>query len=196
MKFDLIILIIFCLLEALICSTDGLNEKSLKDSTIKTLKYFNEFYQKEIKFENKKPFSDLKFTYYPLSIDNIQFKFDEYKLLHIKYVNLKSTLEGKYKYGRLFGVASFKAQLSNFSWEQVFVVAQDNLANGKIDIKYKPHEESALKFNIFRLTSQKTKYDEDLKKNLLMFDYNALKIQLRKVSKLIFDTLQTDLNRY
>ena len=188
--------IIFCLLEALICSTDGLNEKSLIDAAIKTLKYFNEFQQKDVKFENKKPFTDLKFTYSPLTIDNFQFRFDEYKLLHIKFVNLKSTLEGKYKYGRFFWVASFTAQLSSFNWEQVFVVTQDTLSNGKIEIKYKLHEESALKFNIFRLNSQKTKYDEELKKNLLMFDYNDLKTQLRKVPKLIFDTLQTDLNRY
>ena len=48
MKFNLMLFIIFCLLEALICSTDGLNEKSLIDAAIKTLKYFNEFQQKDV----------------------------------------------------------------------------------------------------------------------------------------------------
>ena len=197
MKFNSILLIIFCLLQVLICSTVGLNEQSLKDATIKTLKYINEFYQGTIKFKDKKPFSGLQFTYAPLSIDNIQFKFDEYKLLHIKYVNLKATIEGKYKYRKIFEFSTrFTAQLSNFNWEQVFVAAQDNLANGKIDIKFKSHQESAFNFNIFRLTSTNAKYEEDIKKNLLTFDYEPLRVQLRKLSNLIFETLQTDLNRY
>ena len=46
------------------------------------------------------------------------------------------------------------------------------------------------------MTSKKVKYDNDIKKNLLIFDYAALKDQLRKISNLIFDTLQTDLNKY
>jgi hypothetical protein len=197
MKINSILLIIFCLLQGLICSTVGLNEQSLKDATIKTLKYFNEFHQGTIRFPDKKPFSGLQFTYSPLTIDNIQIKFDEYKLLHIKYVNLKADLTGQYKYRKIFEFStSFTAQITNFNWEQVFVVSQDNLANGKIDIKFKSHEESVLNFNIFRLTSKKVKYDNDIKKNLLIFDYAALKDQLRKISNLIFDTLQTDLNKY
>ena len=67
---------------------------------------------------------NISINYLPLTPDNIQFKFDDFGLLHIKFVNLKPIIKGKKhltsKIGRY--KTSFSAKLNNFIWEQIFVV--------------------------------------------------------------------------
>ena len=89
MKFHSILLIVLCLLQALNSSKVGLNEQSLKDAATKTLKYARVYHQESIKLEDKDNFSDIKLNYPPLTSNNIQFRFDEYGLLHIRFVNLR-----------------------------------------------------------------------------------------------------------
>ena len=74
MKFNSMLFIIFCLFQTLICSTVGLNEKSLKDSAAKTLKYVRVYHQQSIKLTDKDMFANLKFNCPPLIINNIQFR--------------------------------------------------------------------------------------------------------------------------
>ena len=198
MKFNSKLLIICCLLQALICSTDGVNEQSLIDAANKTLKYAKAYHEGYINLEDKTPFVNLKFNYSALTPENIQFRFDEFKLLHIKFVNIKGILSGKYQYKKyyLFTVNSeFNAHLYNVSWEQTFAVSQNVLEDGKIDIKFKSTEQSKVTFNIFRLTSEQ-KYNDAIKNGLLTLEYKSLRNQLNKISNLIFETLQSDLNRY
>ena len=76
MKFNSILFITFCLLQALICSTVGLNEQSLKDAAAKTLKYSKVYHQESTKLEDKGVFRDVRFNYTSLTPDNIQFGFD------------------------------------------------------------------------------------------------------------------------
>ena len=200
MKFNSILLIVFFLLQALNSSTVWLNEQSLKDAAAKTLKYTRAYHQETIKFENKENLYDLKLNYYPLILDNILFRFDEYGLLHIKFVNLKATVTGKHRFILglfIHGVNEFIAQLNNFSWEQVFVVAKKDLGNGKLDIKFKPTEESAINFNIFfknlQIKHAQFGFKQIIEKGIKTLDYNALKVQLKKVAQLILETLQSDL---
>ena len=123
MKVNSIFLITFCLLQVLNCETIGLNEQSLKNAAAKTLKYTRIYHQDSIKLNEikneKAQLVDLKFSYLPLTSDNIQFRFDDYGLLHIKFVNLKATLKGKNIFKLVFikVVSDFTAQLSNFNWE-------------------------------------------------------------------------------
>ena len=65
MKLNLILLNTYCLLQVLI-----------------------NLYDKEV-------FFNIGINYLPLTPDNIQFKFDDLDLLHIKFVNLKPIINGK-----------------------------------------------------------------------------------------------------
>ena len=199
MKFNIMLFIIFFLLQSLICSI--LNEQSLKDAAAKTLKYARAYHQESIKLGDKSLIKELKLNYPPLTVDNIQFRFDEYGLLHVRFVNLKVTITGRFIILIILGKAAsqFTAKLNNFNWEQVFVISQKDLGNGKLDIKFKSTEESAIKFNIILHNSKgnnikdNTELGQKIKNEIKDLDYSALKIQLRKVAQLILETLQSDL---
>jgi len=205
MKINSILLIVLCLLQVLNSSTVGLNEQSLKDATTKTLKYARVYHQESIKLQDKGNFNDIKLNYPSLISNNIQFRFDEYGLLHIKFVNLKVTVTGKYKY-RYFvfnGNVPFTVKLNNFSWEQVFVISKNELGNGKLDIKFKPTEESKISYNmaiynsknkdITNVNTGSFHFIENIKNEVKNLDYNPLKNQLQKIAQLILETLQSDL---
>ena len=118
-------------------------------------------------------------------------------MLHIKYVNLRATISGNFEYSLGFKFikmkADFTAKLYNLNWDQSFVVAKKVLGNGKLDIKFKPTGESAVNFKMGQLTTDGIFKGVAMEKVLKKIDYNALKIQLRKISNLIFETLQSDL---
>ena len=204
MKFNSILLIIFCLLQALNNSTVGLNEQSLKDAAVKTLQNSNVNHQESFKLESKGSLVyDPKLSYSPLTSDNIQFRFDEYGLLYIKYVNLNITASGSHKFNFYNSLSSFTARLDDFSWEQVFVVSKKDLGNGKLDIKFKPTEESKISYNmaiynsknkdITNFNSGSFHFIENIKNEVKNLDYNPLKNQLKKIAQLILETLQSDL---
>ena len=201
MKINSILLITFCLLQVLNCATVGLNEQSLKNAAIKTLKYTRMYHQDSIKLNDKDQFSELKFNYPSLTSDNIQFRFDEYGLLHIKFINLKTSIKGGYAFPVMFFkiFSEFTAQLNNFNWEQVFVVSQKDLGNGKLDIKFKSTEESAINFNVFRFTSNRNRFkdfkpiDLNIQSKIKTLDFTPVKTELKKVAQLILETLQSDL---
>jgi hypothetical protein len=128
-------------------------------------------------------------NYPPLTLDNIQFRFDEYGLLHIKFVNLKLTITGKHNYAFMFfrGDAPFIVKLNDFNWEQVFVVAKKELDNGKLDIKFKPSEESKFSYNIIVYNSKtinfgtmKINFTDKIKNGIINLDFTPFKTQLKK----------------
>jgi len=135
-----------------------------------------------------------------LTSNNIQFRFDEYGLLHIKFVNLKATVTGKFNCRVLFFRLDvpFTAKLNNFNWEQVFVVSKTDLGNGKLDIKFKHTEESKISYNMIIYNSKNmlmanTPNADRIKNGLKDLDFTALKNKLKKLTQLIFETLQSDL---
>ena len=206
MKVNSILLINFCLLQALNCATVGVNEQSLKNAAAKTLKYTRMYHQDSLKLNDlnigeKSQLLELKFSYPSLTSDNIQFRFDDYGLLHIKFVNIKASITGKNYVRFMFRIATdFTAQLSNYNWEQVFIVAKKDLGNGKLDIKFKPTEESAVNFSIFKFNSKRQNMqdfpipiEQGIKFNLKKLDFTPVKNQLKKVAQLILETLQSDL---
>ena len=75
MKFNSILLIIFCLLQVLKCESI---EQSLNNTIIKTLKYAKEFHEDFINLYDKEIFYNISINYPPLTPDNIQFKFDDF----------------------------------------------------------------------------------------------------------------------
>ena len=207
MKFNSILLIIFCLLQVLNSSTDGLNEQTLIDATNKILKYAKIYHEEWMNLEDKENLYDLKLYCPSLILDNIQFSFEENGNLSIQYVNLKLVVTGKYKYGIGFSqiVNDFRAALNNFYWNAIFEVSKEELEDGKFDVKFKQLASSAFKYDVKLLT--KTEYNiemnnsnislsvEDSLKELLKknIGFNPLTNQLKKVTQLILQTIQSDL---
>ena len=204
MKFNSILLFIFCLLQALICSTDGLNEQSLIDATSKILKYAKIYHENILKLEDKENLYDLKLNCPSLILDNIKFSFDENGNLHIIFVNLNVVVTGKYEYGIGLSkvVNDFSALLKNFYWEIVFAVSKNELENEKLDVTFKQIATSAFIYDVFLLTSNANKIEinnmnlnvEDSLKDLLKKNLNlyVLAKQLQKVSLLIIETIKSD----
>jgi len=206
MKFNLMILIVLCLLQALNSFPIKIKEQSLKVAAVKTLKYARSFLHESIILKDKINLYDLKFNCSPLNINNIRFNYDLIGLyLHIKIIGLEATLEGKYNYKLPFrrGVTPFIAKLS-ISWDQEFSVYTKDLGNGKLDIKYKYSDEPIFHLGMtlyndqnIEMSYEKTKtpilITENLKYELNRVDFSELTNQFDKVAKLILETLQADL---
>ena len=206
MKFNSILLIIFCLLQALICSTDESIEQSLVDVTAKIINFAKIYHEENMKLKDTENLQDLKMYCAPLILDNIKFKFDENGNLHIIFVNLKLVVSGKYNYGLIFfkGVNNFAASLNDFYWEEIFEVSKTELENGQLDIKFKLVAESAFNYNIFLHNNDANSIEisnlnvsfslENSLKDLLKksIDFNPLKNQFKKVSQLIFEAFKSD----
>ena len=208
MKFNSILLIIFCLLKALNSSTDGLNEQSLKDALAKILKYANIYHETWINLEDKESLYDLKLYCPPFNLDNIQFSFEENGNLSIQYVNLKLVVTGKYKYGIGFSsvVNDFRAALNNFRWNAIFEVSKEELEDGSLELKFKQIASSSLKYDVLLLT--KSEYNLEIKngnislpvednlKDLLKTNFGIkkpLEYEFKKVNQLILETVKSDL---
>ena len=95
-------------------------------------------------FFTKLSFSELKYH-------NIQFKFDLYGLLHIKFAYINGQVSGiiytRIKYAA--GNPQYMAKLSNISWEETYAIESNKTANGKYDLKFKSVAESEISCNIF-----------------------------------------------
>ena len=205
MKFNSILLIIFCLLQALNSSTDGLNEQTVIDAASKILKYAKIYHEEWMNLEDKESLYNLKMYCAPLILDNIKIKFEENGNLNIAFVNLKLVVTGKYKYGIGFSniVNDFSASLNNFYWNIIFEVSKEELEDGKLDVKFKMLASSAFKYDVFLLTKtaieikdQNTSISiEDNLKGLLSnnFGYFPLTNQLKKIAELILVTVKSDL---
>ena len=206
MKFNSILLIIFCLLQVLNSSTDGLNEETLIEATSKILKYANIYHEEWINLEDKENLYDLKLYFPSFILDNIQFSFEENGSLSIKYVNLKLVVTGKYKYGIGFSqiVNDFRAALNNFYWNAIFEVSKEELEDGKLNVKFTQVASSAFKYDVKLLT--KTEYNietnnanislsvEDSLKDLLKnLNFRPLEYEFKKVNQLILETVKSDL---
>ena len=129
MKVNSILLITFFLLQALNCAKVKISEQSLKKALIKTLKSPRIKHQNTIKLSLPSEYTELNFTYSPLTSDNIQLYYDDFpETLEIEFVNLNATVTGKhlgiFGYHRL--TTEFTAQLDDFKWEQKFDVSKKN----------------------------------------------------------------------
>ena len=209
MKVNSILLITFCLLQALNCAKVRISEQSLKKALIKTLKSPRIKNQNTIKLSLPHEFTELNFTYSPLTSDNIQLYFDDFPdTLEIYFVNLNATVTGKYLVYSSYHtiMTEFTAQLDDFKWKQEFEVSKNNQ-----DITFTPSRESRVDVYVDRFTIKREnitdKYikeigfstlditDLQIKIKIPSLEYTEVKNQLRKVSQLIIDTLQSDLNK-
>lgn len=192
------LIVTFCLLQVLMCVSMEVNEQTLKNAASKSLPFVKVFHQDTLTIESKGLLHGITIHYPVLTVGNMQFKFDEFGLLHIKYLNLRLQIFGRNRVNlaRFNFESRFNAELNNFNWEQIFAVKLLDVGNGKVEIKYTKTSESEVSFNISKFNVKaESKFnikdmDNTIKSQIKELNFNPLKEQLRKITQLIFDTLQ------
>ena len=198
------LIVTFCLLQVLMCVSMEVNEQTLKNAASKSLPFVKVFHQDTLTIESKGLLHGITIHYPVLTVGNMQFKFDEFGLLHIKYLNLRLQIFGRNRVNlaRFNFESRFNAELNNFNWEQIFAVKLLDIGNGKVEIKYTKTSESEVSFNISKFNVKaESKFnikdmDNTIKSQIKELNFNPLKEQLRKITQLIFDTLQNEFNQY
>ena len=202
MKFNSMLLIIFCLLQALNSSDPGLDEQTFMDAASKILKYAKIYHQEWMKLEDRESLYDLKMYLAPLTIDNIQINFEENGNLNIKFVNLNLVATGRYKYGMGFSFVDndFSAALHKFYWNIIYEVSKEELEDGKLDVKFKMVASSAFKYDVMVLSKTSIvindviiSVEEGLKDQMKNnFGYWPLTDQLKRIAELILVTVKSE----
>ena len=202
MKFNSMLLIVICLLQALNCATDGLNEQALIDATSKILKYAKIYHETWMNIEDKESIYNLKMYCAPLTLDNIRITFEENGNLNIAFVNLNLVVTGTYKYGIGFSqiVNDFSAALRKFFWNIIYEVSKEELEDGKLDVNFKMIASSSFIYDVYILSKGETDPSislsiEDGLKELLKrdFGYFSLANQLKKIAESILVTVKFEL---
>jgi hypothetical protein len=197
------ILVTFCLLQALMCVSLEVTTEALYNAVKKSAPFLKVFHQETLNINPRDTLSNVKLQYSVLNPWNIQFRFDDFGLLHIKYVNLKIKVTGTSRVSIIaFRLSSnFNAELSNFSWEQIYAVKVNDKGNGKVELKQTKTSEGEANYNVNKLTLQANskvsgkELETNVKAQIKLLNLDPLKQQLRKVTDLILETLQTDLNK-
>ena len=187
------LLILLCILKTLICDKEDELLLELKDALKISLPYIKSFRPESLTLA-----INANFSYTELNSNNIQFKFDEYGLLHIKFVNISGQVKAKdipYKTANLFArlaYTNYTVELNNINWEQTYAVSWTKTNSGKYDVKFKNMTESSISFKVIRVTLQKEtkgkKFAVEYK--IKKLDYTPLKSYLKKISGLIIETFQ------
>ena len=89
------LLILICLLGALICDKVGINQKTLVEAFNTSLPFIKSFHPAPFQLSGS-TLRSASLSYTELTPKNIEFKFDEYGLLHLKFVNLKGKVTGSF----------------------------------------------------------------------------------------------------
>ena len=196
------IFIVLCFFQVLICDNEGVTEQSLQEVFKASLPYIKSFHPTSINLTDS-ILSSPKFKYTELTSSNVQFKFDNMGLLHIKFVNLKGKIKGsaptrlskKLFWMRKF--SPFKAELSNICWEETYSVKSKKMADGKYDIKIKSITESPISYKIFKFTMYDGTDEEQIKTKVQIknLNFTPFKSYLKKISGAILDNLQKKLNK-
>jgi len=196
------IFIILCIFQILICDNEGVNEQSLQEAFKTSLPYIKSFHPKYISLTDS-VLNSLQLSYKELTSSNVQFKFDDMGLLHIKFVNLEAKIRGNtmtQKSKKLYWMkvlAPFIAELSNIGWEETYSVKSKKMADGKYDIKIKSITESPISYKIFKFTMYDGTDEEQIKTKVQIknLNFTPFKNYLKKISGAILDNLQKKLNK-
>jgi len=196
-------LILIFLLESLICDKAGVNQKSLMEAFDTSLPFIKSYHPAPFQLSGS-TLKSASLSYTELTTNNIQFKFDEYGLLHLKFVNLKGRVSGVASgssitnsngFMRFRRLSRYTADLSNITWEETYAVESTQKSDGKYDVKFKSMTESPISYNIFRVKITRGPKDEEanVKLQIKKLNFTPLKSHLKKISGLILQTLQNRL---
>ena len=194
------ILAVLCIFQILICEKPGVNQESLQAAFTTSLPFIKSFHPSPFSLSGATLLSGVKISYTEINTQNIQFRFDEYGLLHLKFVNLKCRLTGSFSLGKGKGIRfntfkSFSAKLSNVSWDETYAVESTKRVDGKYDVKFKSMAESSITFNVNRLVISNASADQIIqaKNQINRLNYTPFKNHLKKISGLILETLKNRL---
>ena len=196
-------LILIFLLESLICDKAGVNQKSLEEAFDTSLPFIKSYHPAPFQLSGS-TLKSASLSYTELTTNNIQFKFDEYGLLHLKFVNLKGIVSGVVSgssitnskgFMRFRRISRYRADLSNITWEETYAVESTQKSDGKYDVKFKSMTESPISYNIFRVKITRGPKDEEanVKLQIKKLNFTPLKTHLKKISGLILETLKNRL---
>ena len=200
------ILIIFCFIQTLICDKPGVTQQSLQDAFTTSLPFIKSFHPAPFSLSGSS-LRSAKFSYTELNSNNIQFRFDEFGLLHLKFLSIKGKVTGKisFKIAPYIGKCnktkpflyrtSFTAELNNINWEETYAVESTKKDDGKYDVKFKSMNESPIAYNIFRVRMRNASKEEETPIKILInkLNFTPFKAHLKKISGLILETLQNRL---
>ena len=194
------LLILLCL-ETLICDIERLNATLFHETFNSSIQYLRAFHPKPFYVLLKPPlnkWTNIVLNYAYLNGKNVEFKFDEFGMLHVKYINLKLNLNGKfasndrrnYRY-----YTSFTAELINSSVEQIYSVKSQKLENGKNGIKYRHLNDSEVSFKAIKIykNSSGSKMQNSIKTLIKNINFSPLKSELKKVTNVVLDKLSSNL---
>lgn len=195
------VLIAFVLLQAIMCEVEGVSVTRLQQAFNKSLPYLKAFNPGTFRFLPSNKFSLLNLNFTLFTDKNIEFKYDEFNILQVKFVNLKATLKGRYL-AKTTGIkkvyTNFEAQLNKVSWATSFSVKVDTNSAGKKELKYKMYGDGTFSLNVEKLTlKQYTEKDlifKTARAEIKNINYSAFKEYLRKSVVLTLDTINNELN--
>ena len=195
------VLLAFVLLQAIMCEVEGVSVLKLQQAFNKSLPYLKAFNPGKIRLAAANKFSNLYMNFTNFTKNNVEFKYDEFNILHVKFTNLKAAIHGKYLVkGSFFKkvYANFEAKLDKVNWATSFSVKVEHLQTGKKELKYKMYSDGDFSLNVERF-AMKHYTEKDLpfknaKAEIKNLNFNAFKEFLRKAVGLTLDTLKKDLN--
>ena len=165
----------------------------------------NTFNQSKFNISEYEKFYNLKLNLQRLYSTNVQFRFDENGLLHIKFVNLKVSITGniKFRIGFISPLyrGHFNAELTNLRWEHTISVSSSKIF-GKYKINFRPISESDIDY-IPKIKIKTIKNSDrisnllqnELEKKFKKYYLSNFKEYLRKLIKTIFNSLENNLNK-
>jgi len=199
------IFIIFCFFQTLICDKPGVTQESLQEAFTTSLPFIKSFHPLPFVLSGSS-LREAKFSFTELNSNNIQFSFDEFGLLHLKFVNLNGKVKGttfteyshriphiKYNWFMKTDFCDYTAELSNINWEETYSIESTKKADGKYKVKYKGMTDSKISYKIFGVNGPcKDKEGEvaTIKFQITKLDFDPFKSYLKKISGLILETLQ------
>ncbi len=196
------LLILFYFMESLVCDVEGLNSTLLHKTFNNSIQYLKAFHPDPFfaKTKSLSILSDLRLGYADLNSKNVEFKFDEFGMLHVKYVNLKLNVNGKYAsyYRRFYKFySSFTAEFINANMEQIYGVKSQKLENGKYDIKFGHMSDSEVSFSGIKLISSKivsgSNTEKSIKTYIANLDFTPLKLHFQKITNVTLDKLSSNM---
>ena len=197
------LLILLCFFQSLICESK-IDQETLKAAFTTSLPFIKSFHPAPFRLYGSK-FRSTSLTYTELNENNVQFKYDEFGLLHLKFVNLKALITGEtntpfFSYSgntkvSLRKYCSFRAELSNVSWDETYAVDYTQKADGKKDVHFKSMGDTQVTYNVFRVTMNRGPKEEqnNIKAQIRGLNFSPFKAHLKKMSGLILETLKNRL---
>ena len=194
------LLILFSFFQVLFCALEGLSLSKIQEIYVKSLPYMKAFKPENIYIIPSYKFKNLKFNYADLSNNNANFTFDDFNVLHMKFVNLKAKMTGQYKTGpwvKVGNTYNFEANFTNITYEQLFNVITNKQADGKYAFRYKKIGVGEIKFQVnSSFTSDfrnKDFFTSTLRSNIKNLNYKEFTSHLDKLQTLLLDNIANEL---